>query len=95
MKQSTRRTLFWIGVVLILLPTILAVITFFQPREYQSSVFIELDARGVAKRTPLIDRDTLYGILCLIGVYLPGVALVFITLLSRRRELKLNGTPTI
>ena len=95
MKASTRRVLFWSAVVLLLLPTVFVVITFFQPREYQSSVFLELDAHGVAKRAPLIDRDTLYGLLLVIGIYLPGVALMVTSVLSRRRKPKLNGTPTI
>ena len=93
MKKSTRKALFWTGVVLVLLPTILLVLL--QPREYQSSVFIEVTAPGEAKRPPpLIERDTLYGLLFLIGIYLPGVFLVFIAWRSWRRERILSATPT-
>ena len=97
MKQTTRRVLLWIGVLLILLPTALVVFTLFQPREYQSSVFIEVRQPGQPPPPPppLIDRDTLYAILFLIGIYLPGVVLVLIAWRSWRRERTLHGTQTI
>ncbi len=97
MKQTTRRILLWVGVLLILLPTALVVFTFLQPREYQSSVFVEVRQPGQPPPPPppLIDRDILYGILLLIGIYLPGVLLLATVLLSRRRESRLHGTQTI
>jgi len=97
MKKTTRRILLCIGVVLILLPTALVVFTFLQPREYQSSVFIEVRQPGQPPPPPppLIDRDILYGILVLIGIYLPGVLLVLIAWRSWRRERTLHGTQTI
>ena len=94
-KQPTRRALLWIGAALVLLPTIFVIVTFLQPREYQSSVFLELDSHGVVKRPLLIDRDTLYGILILIGMYLPGIVVMLTALLSRSSRLKASGAPTI
>ena len=94
MKQSTRHILFWVGVALILVPTTLLVL--FQPREYQASVFIEVAQAGHPKLAPpLIDRGTLYAILFLIGIYLPGVVLVFIAWRGWKKQRTLNGTPTI
>ena len=95
MKQTTRRILLWIGVALILLPTALVVFTLFQPREYQSSVFIEVGHPLRQEPAPLIDRDTIYVTLFLIGIYLPGVILLFIAWRSWRKQRTLNGTSTI
>ncbi len=97
MKKTTRRILFWVGVALVLLPTAVAVFTFFQPREYQSSVFIEVRQPGQPPPPPppLIDRDTLYAILVVIGVYLPGFLLLLTVFLSGRRERRLHATSTI
>ena len=77
--------------------TALVVFTFLQPREYQSSLFVELRQPGQPPPPPppLIDRDILYGILLLIGIYLPGVILVLIAWRSWRRERTLHGTQTI
>jgi hypothetical protein len=97
MKQRTRRILFWLGVALVLLPTAFGVFTFFQPREYQSSVFIEVRQPGQPPppAPPLIDRDTLFAILFLVGIYTPGVVLLLIVYFSRRKESKLHATPAI
>lgn len=96
MKQITQRIFLWVGVLLILLPTALVVFTFLQPREYQSSVFVEVRQPGQPPTPPppLIDRDILYGILFLIGIYLPGVVLVFIAWRWWRKERTLHGRHT-
>lgn len=83
MTKPTRRKLFWIGIILVALPTILLIITLFQPREYQSTVFMEVGKPGVM--TPVVDpadHTMLYVILALIGVYLPGSALLLTALIS-------------
>src|ERR1700730_5976241 len=97
MKQTSRRFLFWTGVAFVLLPTAFLVFTFLQPREYQSSVFIEVRQPGQPPPPPppLIDSDTLFVILFLVGIYLPGVLRLTTVFLSRRRELRLHGTQTI
>lgn len=96
MRKTTRRILFWAGIALVLLPPAVAVFALFQPREYQSSVFIEVRQPGQPPPPPppLIDRETLYAILVVVAAYLPGNFLLLIVFLSRRRERKVHGTPT-
>ena len=96
MKKFTCKALLWSGAVLVLLPTILVIATFFQPREYQSSV----SSRWLRRPQPngcllSLSRDTLYLILFLIGIYLPGVALILTALLGRSGQLKAGETSTI
>src|SRR3954469_7499012 len=97
MKKTTRRILFWAGVALVLLPTAVAVFTLVQPWEYESSVFIEVRQPGQPPPPPppVIDRETLYAILGVVGVYLPGILLLLVVFLSSRRERRLHGTSTI
>ena len=95
MTKPARRRLLWIGAVLILLPTILLIVTFFQPREYQSSVFIEVARPGMIRHSPPVDRDTLYLILFIIGIYLPGLVLTLTALLARSSQSSASGPPHI
>jgi hypothetical protein len=95
MTKPMRRKLFWIGIALIVLPTILLVITLFQPREYQSVVFVEVGKPGVVTHAESADHTMLYAILILFGVYLPGSALLFTALFGHRLRRTSSGPPDI
>ena len=100
MTTETRRRLFWIGGALLLLPTLLLAITlFWPPREYQSSVFIEVRQSSAAP-APITDfiamhRDTIYAVLLLMGLFLPGVGVIVTGLLGGRSQHHGSGPPHI
>jgi hypothetical protein len=94
-KNTTRRRLLWFGIALVLLPTAFVVFTLVQPREYTSSVFVEVGKPGVITYPHEPAHATLYLILLLVGIYLPGFALLiaaFIGYFSRRSA---SGTQNI
>lgn len=94
MKRPTRRKLFWIGAILIAIPTVLLIITAFQAREYQSTIFIEVGKPGVIHNVPE-EPTVLYFVLLLLGVYLPGFCVLLVAFLSRSRQPSVSESPQI
>ena len=92
-----RRKLFWTGVFLILLPTLCAValtiLTDF-PREYRSSVFMEVGQSKI-KHTVEVDRATIYAVLVLVAVHVPGIALLLTAFFGGRGAPSASGPPHI
>jgi hypothetical protein len=78
------------------IPTVLllaaAVITFFQPREYSTSVFVDLDHPGVI---PSSDPSIINLILLLSLLYLPGLLLIVLAWFFRRSTRDVTTTPAI
>jgi len=94
-KDITRRRVLWFGIALVLLPTAFVVFTLVQPREYTSSIIVEVGKPGVIKYADEPAHATLYLILFLVGIYLPGFALLiaaFVGYFSRRSA---SGTQNI
>ena len=98
MRKPTRRHLCWIGGILIGLPTLLlatvAIVTYFQSREYQSSVFIETGKPGVIHTVPA-DPSVFYVVLVLIGIYLPGLIVLLIAFRNHSCSPSASGSPHI
>ena len=99
MKERTRRKLYWIGAVLILLPIVFLVVAYFiQAPEYQSSVFIEVRRSGAP--SPISDaiaahRDTIFAVLFVVSLFLPGVVVVAIGFLTGRSQRQGSSLPHI
>jgi len=81
--------------VLVLLPTAFVVFTFFQAPEYMSSGFMEVGKPGAVTSADEPAHATLYAILFLVCIYLPGFALLIAALFGYVSERSASRTRNI
>jgi hypothetical protein len=74
---KTKRRLIKLGIACLVLATFLlltvTVITYFQPREYTSSVFLDLEHPGMVGP---VDHTTIYIVCFVVAIYAPGLLLL-------------------